>query len=260
MPQPFKKKADKTRGLNRVIEDGAMEFLSLDLLVLDKGDSFEYSTGGSETAVVPMSASVRVETGGESYRLARTGVFAGKASTVCIPGNTTAVFHAEEASELALCRARTSSAGRTVFVPAEKVKEKTVGRENWERKVVDIIDPSVKAERLVLGETYNAPGSWSSFPPHKHDTATPGVEAKMEEIYLFRLDPSDGFGTLTVYADGSSDYSFKVGDYDAVTIPWGYHPVSAMPGYRLYYLWFLAGAGRTLMPNTDPRYKWIERP
>ncbi|MBI2399736.1 MAG: 5-deoxy-glucuronate isomerase, partial [Deltaproteobacteria bacterium] len=30
------------------------------------------------------------------------------------------------------------------------------------------------------------------------------------------------------------------------------------PGYGLYYLWFLAGEGRVLMPNTDPEYKWLE--
>ncbi|MBI5468547.1 MAG: 5-deoxy-glucuronate isomerase [Deltaproteobacteria bacterium] len=258
MPRPFKKKAPRSPGLNPVIEEGVMEFLSLDLLSLGKGGSFEYSTGGSEVAVVPMKATVRVETGGESYMLERSGVFSENASALCLPRDTKAVFHAAADSELALCKARTKTKGKTIFVPKEGVKEKTVGRNNWERKVVDIIDPSVKAERLVLGETFNAPGSWSSFPPHKHDTYSPGVEAKMEEIYLFRLDPAEGFGTQTVYGGGESDYSFKVEDYDAVTIPWGYHPVSAMPGYRLYYLWFLAGEGRTLMPKTDPRYKWLE--
>lgn len=258
MPQPFKKKAATSRGLNRVIEEGAMESLSLDLLVLGKGDSFEYSTEGSEVAVVPMTASVRVQTGQESYRLERSGVFSSNASALCLPRDTMAVFRAEGPTELALCKARTDTKGKTVFVPAEGVKEKTVGRDNWKRRVVDVIDGSVKAQRLVLGETYNEPGSWSSFPPHKHDTSTPGVEARMEEIYLFRLDPPEGFGTQTVYCCGSADYSFKVEDYDAVTIPWGYHPVSAMPGYRLYYLWFLAGEGRTLKPNTDPRYKWLE--
>jgi 5-deoxy-glucuronate isomerase len=257
MRRPFKNKAPRSPGLNPVIEEGVMEFLSLDLLVLGKGESFEYSTGGSEVAVVPMKASVRVETGKESYRLERSGVFSENASALCLPGDTKAVFYAAADSELALCKAHTETKGRTIFVPKEGVKEKTVGRENWKRRVVDIIDPSVRASRLVLGETFNAPGAWSSFPPHKHDTATPGVEAKMEEIYLFRLDPAEGFGTQTVY-DKETDYSFKVEDYDAVTIPWGYHPVSAMPGYSLYYLWFLAGEGRTLMPNTDPRYKWLE--
>ena len=60
------------------------------------------------------------------------------------------------------------------------------------------------------------------------------------------------------FTESQGTHSFKVGDYDAVTIPWGYHPVSAMPGYGLYYLWFLSGEGRALMPNTDPDYKWLE--
>ena len=31
-----------------------------------------------------------------------------------------------------------------------------------------------------------------------------------------------------------------VRDGDAVLLPYGYHPVSAPPGYRLYYLWAIA--------------------
>lgn len=258
MRQPFKKKAARSWGLNHVIEEGSMDSLSLDLLVLGKGESFEYSTGSSEVAVVPLKASVRVEAQGGVYTLRRADVFSEKASALCLPRETRAVFHAVVRSELALCKARSDRSGKVVFIPADAVREKTVGRDNWRRRVVDIIDPSVEAERIVLGETFNEPGCWSSFPPHKHDTLTPGVEAKMEEIYLFRLDPAEGFGTQTVYGGMNADYSFKVEDYDAVSIPWGYHPVSAMPGYRLYYLWFLAGEGRTLMPNTDPRYKWLE--
>ncbi len=99
--------------------------------------------------------------------------------------------------------------------------------------------------------------AWSSFPPHKHDTSVPGVEAKMEEIYLFRINPEKGFGTQTIYKNGSSS-TFTIKDYDAVTIPWGYHPVSASPGTSLYYLWFLAGKNRELRPNTDPDFRFLE--
>ena len=49
-----------------------------------------------------------------------------------------------------------------------------------------------------------------------------------------------------------------VQDLDVVTIPAGYHPVVAAPGYRLYYLWGLAGEGRELLWFPDPEHSWVE--
>ncbi|MCC6502385.1 MAG: 5-deoxy-glucuronate isomerase [Deltaproteobacteria bacterium] len=257
MPDPVHVKAARREGLNKVVAGGALDALSLDLLVLAKGQSFTFSTEGTEAASVIMSGDALVGVQGLEYRLKRKSVFLERASCVCLPIESEAVFTAIEKTEIAICRSKCGQKGSPFFVSSEMVREKTVGRDNWERKVVDILGADSPAARLVVGETFNAPGGWSSFPPHKHDTATPGVEAKMEEIYLFRLDPPEGFGTQTIYGSQGT-HSFKVGDYDAVTIPWGYHPVSAMPGYGLYYLWFLSGEGRALMPNTDPDYKWLE--
>lgn len=257
MRNPLHLKSSRAEGLNTVIRDGALGLLSLDLLVLGAGRSFVCSTGAFETAAVIMSGDASVKVEGFEHRLRRKSVFAERASCVCLPIETEAVFTAGEDTVIALCKSRCDVKGSPFFVSQEMTREKTVGKENWERKVVDIIGSDSPACRLVVGETFNAPGGWSSFPPHKHDTAIAGVEAKMEEIYLFRLDPPEGFGTQTIYGQEGT-HSFKVRDFDAVTIPWGYHPVSAMPGYGLYYLWFLAGEGRTLMPNTDPEYKWLE--
>ena len=40
-------------------------------------------------------------------------------------------------------------------------------------------------------------------------------------------------------------------------MPEGYHPVVAGPGYRLYYLWVLAGERRELLPKDDPN-AWLK--
>lgn len=257
MLKPVQANAKRESGLNTVIRDGELGLLSLDLLVLGPGESFHFSTRGFEAAAVILSGDATATTQGREYRLKREGVFTETASALCLHIESDAVFTAYKPTEIAICKSKSSEKGEAFFISPEMTKEKTVGKENWERKVVDIISADAPASRLVIGETFNRPGNWSSFPPHKHDTVIPGVEVKMEEIYLFRLNPSEGFGTQTIYGKEGS-YSFKVKDYDAVTIPWGYHPVSAMPGYSLYYLWFLAGDGRVLKPNTDPEYKWLE--
>jgi 5-deoxy-glucuronate isomerase len=257
MLKPLHASARRASGLNTVIEDGGLGLLSLEILVLGPGETFRLSTKGFEVAAVILCGNASATAGRREYRLKRESVFTEPASALCLPIGSEAVFTAAVHTEIAICKAKSWQKGEAFFVSPEMTKEKTVGRDNWERKVVDIIGVDAPASTLVVGETFNRPGGWSSYPPHKHDSELPGVEVKMEEIYLFRLNPSEGFGTQTIYGNEGS-YSFRVKDYDAVTIPWGYHPVSAMPGYGLYYLWFLAGDGRVLMPNTDPEYKWLE--
>jgi 5-deoxy-glucuronate isomerase len=114
--------------------------------------------------------------------------------------------------------------------------------------------------RLLAGETLNPAGNWSSSPPHKHDVHDPPRQARLEEIYLFRVDPRQGFGLQLSYRTepDAADRAFAVADLDAATIPAGYHPVVAGPGYRLYYLWCLAGEGRTLHWAPDPAHAWVE--
>jgi 5-deoxy-glucuronate isomerase len=111
---------------------------------------------------------------------------------------------------------------------------------------------------LIIGETFNPPGNWSSSPPHKHDRDDPPREEKFEEVYFYRLDPPQGFALQRVYsADGDLDVCYAVKHNDAVVLPRGYHPVVAAPGYRLYYLWVLAGQSRNPVWSEDPAHSWI---
>jgi 5-deoxy-glucuronate isomerase len=107
-----------------------------------------------------------------------------------------------------------------------------------------------------VGETYNPPGLWSSYPPHKHDEHRPPEESKLEEVYHFRVKPSRGFGIQRVYGQGL-DETYAVQDRDTVVITRGFHPVASAPGYSLYYLWVLAGDERLMCPREDPEHAWI---
>jgi 5-deoxy-glucuronate isomerase len=53
------------------------------------------------------------------------------------------------------------------------------------------------------------------------------------------------------------DFALTIEDGDSVIIPFGHHPVVAGPGYRLYYLWALAGDGRRLRIVEDPAHSWV---
>jgi 5-deoxy-glucuronate isomerase len=97
---------------------------------------------------------------------------------------------------------------------------------------------------LIVGETLNPPGGWSSYPPHRHEH---------EEIYLYRFDPSDGFGLQMRSESDDDERAVVVRDGRIERITSGWHPVVAAPGFTMYYLWALAGAD-VLETETDTRY------
>src|SRR5204862_5250246 len=93
------------------------------------------------------------------------------------------------------------------------------------------------------------------------------VEADLEEIYFYKLDPSEGFAFQRIYTDPGSplhradspiDAALVAHDNDIVIVPEGYHPVTSAPGYTTYYLNVLAGSAQSLANQDDPRYKWVK--
>ena len=111
------------------------------------------------------------------------------------------------------------------------------------------------AQHLIVGETFNEPGQWSSFPPHKHDGAD--GEPELEEVYYFRFDDPNGFGFQGLYEANGEEHAVFLRHGTIVGIPRGYHPVCAAPGYRLYYLWALVGRDRQLAMYEDPAHRWL---
>ncbi|HEY7135423.1 MAG TPA: 5-deoxy-glucuronate isomerase [Acidimicrobiia bacterium] len=97
---------------------------------------------------------------------------------------------------------------------------------------------------LIVGETLNPPGGWSSYPPHRHEH---------EEIYLYRFDPPEGFGLQMRSQSDDDERAVVVRDGRIERITSGWHPVVAAPGFTMYYLWALAGAD-VLETETDTRY------
>ena len=72
----------------------------------------------------------------------------------------------------------------------------------------------------------------------------------MEEVYFYRVRPSDGFGLQMVYTqDRSIDDSYIVRENDTVLIPKGYHPAAASPGNALYILWIMAVKSGSFFPG-----------
>jgi 5-deoxy-glucuronate isomerase len=233
--------------------------LRLDVTALAAGARHVIASPPRDESVAVLLAG-EVEWNGVTAR--RGDVFDGPASACYVPPAATVEVHARARSELALVATTTADLARsraepTTVGPADVAVHRR-GRPGWERAVHDVVAGGVPAQRLVVGETFNEPGQWSSFPPHKHDGGD--GEPACEEVYYFRFDKPEGFGFQGLYDADGDGRAILVRHGTVVGIPRGYHPVSAAPGYRLYYLWALAGTSRRLSVHEDPAHRWLHAP
>ncbi len=233
------------------------ELIGLELADLADGEALELNRD-TEIAAVVLSGVVDVDGLGRAG--GRKSVFDGPGHTVYAPPGHALRFRATGGpAQIVIASAPlgdgTPGEARIIGPDDQEVAER--GEGNWSRTVRTILGPGDDAGRLLLGETINPPGNWSSYPPHKHDTHEPPREVRLEEAYLFKLQPENGFGVQIRY-DGDGEECFTVRDGDVAAIPAGYHPVVAAPGYSLCYLWVMAGEGRQMIPYLDPQHAWVQ--
>ena len=236
------------------------DLISLDLAELEAGETF-MRTYPSEAVAVVLGGVVDAHVDGRSLGQAggRANVFEAAGDAIYAPPASFLRIVARTATRLAIATAPlgdgTPAQARVIRPDDQRIAE--VGKDNWRRCVRTILGPDHRAGRLLLGETVTPPGNWSSYPPHKHDRQAPPEEVRLEEVYLFKVDPPGGFGVQVHYADRLQE-AFIVREEDVAVIRTGYHPVVAAPGYSLYYLWVMAGDARLMIPYLDPAHSWIQ--
>lgn len=262
-----------TQPYTRVVGPGmdGLRWIDFGLLQLSSGGVWNGETGGREAVFLLQEGSGTVEvviTGKASIRLSfgpRRDLFADKASLVYLPPGVKFKFHAGDAGVSGpLIYAGAKGNGEPYLVTPGQITPRQVGRDNWQRTVCLGTVPECNAKRLIVGETFNPPGNWSSYPPHKHDCHIPGVESPLEEVYSYRFSPANGFALQRIYETAGAadrlDRAFVVEEGDTMILPRGYHPVAAAPGYRLYYLWILAGETLSYGAwSDDPAHCWLVR-
>ena len=254
------KSYEAREGYTQIIGPGELRFIEFGMLRLSQGARFAQAPAPKERALILLSGKCALRCPEHAWRGVgeRTSVFGGRACALYLPPNMACEIEAEETVEIAVASTPADISAEPVLVTPSEVTVSSRGTSLWRREIHDIITPRIKAQRLVVGETFNPPGKWSSYPPHKHVEDLWPVETVQEELYFFRLQPEGGFGLQRLYtADGSQDEALVIRDNTIVTIPRGYHPVVVAPGYKLYYLWILAGERRELRPHDDPAHAWV---
>ena len=117
------------------------------------------------------------------------------------------------------------------------------------RRVNTIIDKEIAPySNMVLGEVFNQPGRWSSYPPHHHP---------QPEVYYYRFDKPQGFGACF-----NADEVYKSVDSSACFIHDGEdHQQVVAPGYNMYYVWMIrhldGDPWLQTTRNEDEKYVWL---
>jgi 5-deoxy-glucuronate isomerase len=241
---------------------------------LRAGERWSFASGENELALVLLTGTLSVASnrGDWAHVGKRKSVFAGFPAALYLPRRTEFTVTAETDCEFAATWAATDRDHAPKLVSPGDSAVEIRGGDNATRQINSILPPGFPCHRLVIVEVYTPSGSWSSYPPHKHDVHKEDVtgnvlEADLEEVYYYKIDKPQGFAYQRVYTSPESplhkagapiDAVILARDGDAVLVPEGYHPVVAAPGYTCYYLNVLAGSAQSLANSDDPAHTWVK--
>jgi 5-deoxy-glucuronate isomerase len=241
-------------------ESAGWQYVGFEVLRLKGGEILERNSGNEEVCLVVVSGRCRVSAGENEWDGVggRESPFDGPPHAVYLPPGTNYRVEAITDLELAVCSAPAERGVQAREIRPEDIEVEVRGSGNMEREVRPILMADRPAERLLVVEVLTPNGHWSSYPPHKHDRDALPEESYLEETYYHRVRPEGGFALQRVYTDDRSlDETLAVRDGDVVLVPKGYHPVSAAPGYDLYYLNVMAGPAREWRFKNDPDHEWL---
>lgn len=249
-------------------EKAGWEYLNMAARRMNTGETWKSNTDNCEYAHVILGGTCRIRTSKGNFENVgkRAHVWDGLPYALYLPRNTEFEIEAlTNGFEVASCWVQTDRDYEPVLVtPGEQTPIELRGGGNASRQITSILPPGFPCHRIVAVEVYTPPGNWSSYPPHKHDVHREDaqgnlLEADLEEIYFYKIDPPEGYAYQRVYNDSRTiDAVMMAGNNDIVLVPEGYHPVVGMPGYQTYYLNFLAGSAQSLANADDPAYAWVK--
>lgn len=245
-------------------ESAGWSHVGFKLAKLADGQRHAGGESGRETCLVLVSGRADIVAGDAHFDDVggRASPFEDRApGAVYVPAGVRYQVIARGDAELAVCTAPGSGRGAPRLIRDADMSRETRGSGTNTRYVRNLLPETEPADGLLVVEVVTPAGHWSSYPPHKHDTATPGEETVLEETYYHRISPAQGFAFQRVYSeDRSLDEAIAVEDGDVVLVPRGYHPVGAAHGYDLYYLNVMAGPERRWLFRNDPDHAWIVAP
>lgn len=242
-------------------ETAGWHYIGFKVHSLKKGESINSKTDDKEICLVLLSGKANVKTQNHNFNDIgeRMSVFE-KNPPYAVYVTTGDYYEVEAITnlEIAVCEAPGNGTYTTRLIAPDNITQSDRGSGKMERRIHDILPEGKDADTLLITEVYTPDGNTSSFPPHRHDRENLPAETYLEETYYHELNPSNGFAFQRVYNDDKSlDEAIAIEHRDVVLVPEGYHPVSCVPGYELYYLNVMEGPVRTWKFHNAPEHEWI---
>ena len=236
------------------------QFVGFKAIQLQDLESWIYLDFSRETCLTILSGSVDASISDRQYKNlgSRKSVFDPVSPTAIYlpPGQSTTLTshgHVEIATSTAPAIGKYPA---RVILPEQMIRSVRGSGTNT-RYVCDILPQNAEAESLLVVEVITPSSHSSSYPPHKHDTASQ-TETFLEETYYHMLNPPQGYAFQRVYTDDLSlNETILLQNRDTVLVPRGYHPCTVPHGYALYYLNTMAGPERRWAFTNDPSHDWL---
>jgi 5-deoxy-glucuronate isomerase len=247
-------------------EQAGWELLNMAARRMKPGERWAGQTDAHETVHVILGGQCHIRTTqGDFMQVGqRADVFSGRPYALYLSRGVAFEIEAlSDAFEVASCWVPTDQDHPARLITPAQCSVDLRGGGSASRQVVNVIPPGFDCQRLVCVEAYIPGGNWAGYPPHKHDThredAAGGLlEADLEEIYFYKVQPAQGFAVQRIY-NAERDVTFVAHHNDMVLIHDGYHPTTSAPGYTTYLLNFLAGSAQSLANSDDPNHTWVKQ-
>lgn len=238
-----------------------LNYIGLRALELNDKSLYKESLDGQEACVTVLCGKANVKVGENEYKnIGRREKNFDKNPTdsVYITNKDSFEISSDSNARVVISYAISDKVLESKLIKAEDNSVEKRGKGMNKRLVNNILpDSSTISDKLIVVEVYTDEANWSSYPPHKHDTASE-TETFLEEIYYHETDKEQGFVFQRVYTDDRVlDETMSLYNKDAVMVPRGYHPVAVPYGYNSYYLNVMAGPNKEWKFHNEKDHEWI---
>jgi 5-deoxy-glucuronate isomerase len=194
-----------------------------------------------ETAFLLLKGEAEISWNCKTEKIKRANPFEKTPYCLHVPKNTDVTITAKEGTEILIEQTENERYFDPVFYTPDDILYQEFGKGQWDgtgyRICSTVFDyDNAPYSNMVLGEVFNQPGRWSSYPPHNHP---------QPEVYYYQFDKPQGFGACFI-----GDNVFKSVQGSACYITDGFdHQQVVAPGYEMCYIWMIRH------PEGDPWYK-----
>lgn len=217
------------------------------------GEHFEIFDEANETAVLILKGGFTISWNGKTETVKRKNPFEKKPYCLHACRGVKISIDAVEDSEFIVQQTDNERKFEPVFYKPEDCGYQHFGKGQWEGTGYRICSTmfdydNAPYSNMVMGEVFNQPGRWSSYPPHHHP---------QPELYYYQFDPQQGFGACF---NGDEVYKSVDGSFSTITDGHDHQQVVA-PGYTMYYVWMIRHVEGDPWLKTsrfyDPKHEWL---